>query len=548
MGATARLRVGQIVPSSNITMETEIPALLRRHAEHTGDVEFTFHSSRMRMKTVSKDELAAMDADSDRCALELSDAGVDVMGYACLVAIMATGHGYHRQSSERLHGTTVANGAPAPVVTSAGALINALHHLGARRIGVVAPYMLPLTELVVDYIRSEGIEVQDFIALEIPDNLEVAAQDPMNLVEHINKVDTNGADAVVLSACVQMPSLEAIQVVEDRLGIPVLSAAVATAWQMLTELGRAPEIPGAGCLLRPKNHRSNGIGSMVRNAMSDDAFVRSSRESPGPRDWILDLYGSFIRDYGGWIGVADLLVLLESLGVSQTSARSALSRMKRQGELLGAAQGTVRGYSLTESADEWFRDGTGRIMDGPPAMSDEHWVIAAFTVPEAVRSMRYRIRSRLQALGFGQLSGGLMIAPAWILDEAMRALDRAGLGGHVDMWQSRHIGFSSMKTIVANAWNLDQIDTAYRDYLDLAADLERRQAPSDDEEAFVRYVANINAWRELPFLDPGIPLQYLPEGWLSAEARSAFTQLSANLRPRAWRHFVRVTSTTRRAE
>ena len=151
--------------------------------------------------------------------------------------------------------------------------------------------------------------------------------------------------------------------------------------------------------------------------------------------------------------------------------------MKRQGELLGAAQGTVRGYSLTESADEWFRDGTGRIMDGPPAMSDEHWVIAAFTVPEAVRSMRYRIRSRLQALGFGQLSGGLMIAPAWILDEAMRALDRAGLGGHVDMWQSRHIGFSSMKTIVANAWNLDQIDTAYRDYLDLADDLERRQAP-----------------------------------------------------------------------
>ena len=67
-------RIGQIVPSSNITMETEIPALLRAHAEHTGDVEFTFHSSRMRMKTVSKEELAAMDADSDRCALELSDA------------------------------------------------------------------------------------------------------------------------------------------------------------------------------------------------------------------------------------------------------------------------------------------------------------------------------------------------------------------------------------------------------------------------------------------------------------------------------------------
>jgi len=193
-----------------------------------------------------------MDADSDRCALELSDARVDVMGYACLVAIMATGHGYHCQSSERLHGLTVENGAPAPVVTSAGALVDALNHLGTKKIGLVAPYMLPLTQLVVEYIEAEGIEVQDSLALEIPDNLEVAAQDPMNLVDHIKKVNTEGVDAIVLSACVQMPSLDAIQVVEDELGIPVLSAAVATAWQMLGELGRPTEVPGAGALLAPR--------------------------------------------------------------------------------------------------------------------------------------------------------------------------------------------------------------------------------------------------------------------------------------------------------
>jgi len=42
---------------------------------------FTFHSSRMRMKKVVKEELAVMDAESDRCAVELSDARVDVLGY-----------------------------------------------------------------------------------------------------------------------------------------------------------------------------------------------------------------------------------------------------------------------------------------------------------------------------------------------------------------------------------------------------------------------------------------------------------------------------------
>src|SRR5690625_1220576 len=90
-------RIGQIVPSSNTTMETEVPLMLRRRESVNGE-SYTFHSSRMRMKRVTKEELAAMDADSDRCALELSDARVDVMGYACLVAIMSMGRGYHRES------------------------------------------------------------------------------------------------------------------------------------------------------------------------------------------------------------------------------------------------------------------------------------------------------------------------------------------------------------------------------------------------------------------------------------------------------------------
>lgn len=56
-------RIGQIVPSSNVTMETEIPALFRAR-ETVAPERFTFHSSRMRMKEVTKEELEAMDADS----------------------------------------------------------------------------------------------------------------------------------------------------------------------------------------------------------------------------------------------------------------------------------------------------------------------------------------------------------------------------------------------------------------------------------------------------------------------------------------------------
>lgn len=241
-------RIGQIVPSSNITMETEIPAMLTAR-QLIRPERFTFHSSRMRMKNVSKDELAAMDAESDRCALELSDAAVDVMGYACLVAIMAMGPGYHRASQKRLRSRTEENGCDTPVVTSAGALVDALGVMKAKRVVVVAPYMKPLTEMVVDYIRQEGIDVLDYRALEIPNNLDVARHDPANLPAIVASLDLSDVDAIVLSACVQMPSLPAVAKVEALTGKPVVTAAIATTYAMLKALDLEPIVPGAGALL-----------------------------------------------------------------------------------------------------------------------------------------------------------------------------------------------------------------------------------------------------------------------------------------------------------
>jgi maleate isomerase len=246
--ARTRYRIGQIVPSTNTTMETEIPAMLRAREGVLPD-RFSFHSARMRMKHVTREELAKMDADSDRCALELSDARVDVLGYACLVAIMAMGRGYHRQSEARLRALTLENEGAAPVVTSAGALVEGLQALGARKVAVLAPYMKPLTALVVNYLEHEGIEVLDAVSLEISDNLEVGAQDPRAPIEISRRLNTANCDAVVVSACVQMPSLASVQPVVDRIGLPVVSSSVCTTWRMLKALQLQARVPGAGRLL-----------------------------------------------------------------------------------------------------------------------------------------------------------------------------------------------------------------------------------------------------------------------------------------------------------
>jgi len=247
------MRIGQIVPSSNTTMETEIPAILRKRELIRPNDRFTFHSSRMRMKQVTRDELAAMDADSLRCAAELADAAVDVVGYACLVAIMSMGHGYHCVSQTALQQRMSDEGHPAPVVTSAGALVDELKLAGIRSIALIAPYMPDLTAMVVDYISQQGIRVVDSICLSIQDNLEVGRRDPMALPKDVERLNTSGADLVVLSACVQMPSLQAIPIVEQQLGMPVTSAAACTTRAMLRALQLEPIAPDAGFILSEAN-------------------------------------------------------------------------------------------------------------------------------------------------------------------------------------------------------------------------------------------------------------------------------------------------------
>ena len=141
------------------------------------------------------------------------------------------------------------NGRSVPVVSSARALVDGLHTLGAKPVSIITPYMKPLTKMVADYIEAEGIGVVDTISLEIQNNIKVGGRDPMALVEIADGLEVAGADAVVISACVQMPSLEAIPAVEAKLGLPVVSAAVCTTYRMLKRLGLEARVPDAGALL-----------------------------------------------------------------------------------------------------------------------------------------------------------------------------------------------------------------------------------------------------------------------------------------------------------
>jgi len=124
-----------------------------------------------------------------------------------------------------------------------------LGELNLRRIAVLTPYMKPLTSMVTDYIAAEGFTVQSVHSLEISDNLAVGQRDPFAAIDAAGQLDLAGADALVLSACVQMPAAAAIEAARQRFGLPVVTASSCTVRQMLQALGLPPVVPGYGAAL-----------------------------------------------------------------------------------------------------------------------------------------------------------------------------------------------------------------------------------------------------------------------------------------------------------
>ncbi|MEU9045442.1 MULTISPECIES: PaaX family transcriptional regulator C-terminal domain-containing protein [unclassified Kitasatospora] len=285
-----------------------------------------------------------------------------------------------------------------------------------------------------------------------------------------------------------------------------------------------------------------------------------SESTPRPSSLIHTVYGEFVRRLGGWISIADLIALMAELDVDGPAVRSAMSRLKKAGTLLQERRAGT-GYRLAPAMEPVFEEGDRRIFHslGPAELADG-WVVAVFSVPESERAHRHQLRSRLSWLGFGNAAPGVWLAPARLLPDARRLLERLGLSAYVHLFLSaEYAGFADLRTAVASWWDLPAIEAQYAAFTDawrpVAEDLRRpgeHQGPGgqpgelpppriDPAEAFRAYVPMLTQWRRLPYLDPGLPAQLLPADWNAVPARAVFTELHGLLAEPGLRYVEKVT-------
>ena len=261
-----------------------------------------------------------------------------------------------------------------------------------------------------------------------------------------------------------------------------------------------------------------------------------------PRHLILSLFGLYAREDpsgsghpANWLSVRSLITLMSDLEVDAAATRSSVSRLKKRGVLDPARSDGQAGYRLSAAALAVLREGDARIWSRPRASVGDGWLMVVFSVPEAERGKRHELRSLLTRLGFGTAAPGVWIAPGTAYDETLAALDRAELTSYTELFRGAYLGAGPAEVRVGEWWDLPAIAGLYQEFVADHRALTRMTSP-DPGRAFTAYVPMLTAWRRLPYLDPGIPLELLPRDWPGVRAADLFTELDARLRRPAAKH------------
>ena len=214
-----------MVPSNNTTMEPELVAWLPPG------------SSCMTLR-IPRDEGALTPADipayvTRALALARSFQGepLDIIVYGCTAAGILAGPGRDAEIAVAL-----AKATGKPAVTTAGAMVEAIRHAGARNVALVTPYLQLVNEQLEAFLQASGIHVRKLATFGASTAEELARISTAEVAELALDTMDDECDALFI-ACSQLPTYPILGRLAREFGRPVLSSIQASAWRARQALG-----------------------------------------------------------------------------------------------------------------------------------------------------------------------------------------------------------------------------------------------------------------------------------------------------------------------
>ena len=234
-----RARIGFLVPPGNPTVEPEMAELTPPGV--------SLHFTRMNAEGpagthAGQEERNRSQVESiPACVRLLAMVGPDVI----VLAHTATSYTLGEAREAALVSEMEALG-NARFVTAFGGVLAALNALGVRRIAYATPYSAEMTARGKLHLEKCGVNVVNSGHLDNVRNIYEENSERAYAIAR--QVDRPDAEAIFLSG-VGMPTLDALQLLEDDTGKPVISAASAMMWHALRTAGIRHKFSGYGRLL-----------------------------------------------------------------------------------------------------------------------------------------------------------------------------------------------------------------------------------------------------------------------------------------------------------
>lgn len=234
-----RWRIGLVALATDHTTESDFHSLRPGNelGIYVNRVPFTNPSTAENLK-------AMLPRLRDAASLILPDEPLDAVAYGCTAASALIGDG------EICRAVRIAKPG-VPVITPTSAAFNAFSMLGCRRVSVLAPYTESVTNDLVAYFEDGGLEVVNALCFGLADDTEIARVVPDAIVAAAESAYHPDAQALFVS-CTALRAVAVAQVIEDRIGIPVVTSNQAMFWRTIREAGCDLTVSGYGRLLQTR--------------------------------------------------------------------------------------------------------------------------------------------------------------------------------------------------------------------------------------------------------------------------------------------------------
>ena len=233
----ARWRLGLVTLASDPTIEDSIKRMLAQ------TTEVSVHYNRIAFDGgISVENLKTMQSSIRQTAENiLPGRPLDGVMYGCTSASAAIGDDKVKELLRQAKPMAAA-------VTPVSGAVAAFQALGVRRISVLSPYPISVTDMLANYLRGLGLHISALHCLGLEDDWDNGCVSAQTLYDLVTQIDHRDADAIFLS-CTALRGAEVAERVEKQLGLPVITSNQAMLWHALRQSGCPTKLQGFGQLM-----------------------------------------------------------------------------------------------------------------------------------------------------------------------------------------------------------------------------------------------------------------------------------------------------------